>query len=87
MPKIRVLVKGHLRNGTGKADRIAQAETVCNVICITLQIGLGREILRPCPFLLQGFVKTIRVFDAFDVNARARVAIPVPRAAHAIARL
>ena len=43
--------------------------------------------LGPAPFLLERRVELVGVLHAFDIAARARITVPVPGAADALARL
>ena len=60
-----------------------QIEAVRDVLQIGQDLGLRREALRPRPAALQVVVERVGIVDTFDIAARARIAIPVPRASDA----
>jgi hypothetical protein len=67
----------------GLEDDVApQVEPVGHVVEVGEDLGLGGVALRPLPLLLQVGVEGVGVVDAFDVAPAARVAVPVPGAAH-----
>ena len=65
----------------------AQVEPVGDVVRVLEDLGLRRVALGPLPLLLELVGELVRVLHALDVAARARIAVPVPGAAHAAARL
>ena len=65
----------------------AQVEPVRHVVDVLQNFRLGGVPLGPVPFLLELVRERVRVVHALDVAARARVAVPVPGAADALARL
>ena len=54
---------------------------------VALDLLLGGHELGPVPLLLEVWELREHVLDALDVDASARVAVPVPRAADAVASL
>jgi hypothetical protein len=69
-----------------EGDVRAQVEPVGDVVDVAEHLGLGRELLAPLPLLFEFGGERVRVVEARDVAAGARVAVPVPRAAYTIAR-
>src|SRR5690242_17305846 len=59
-----------------------QIEAVGDVSQVSQDLRLGGEAFGPLPALLQSFVERVGIVHTFDVAARARVAVPVPGAAH-----
>ena len=86
VPAVGFRIELQALHRVGQTDGIAQAKAVGHVVGIAFKIGLGGKLLRPVPFLLEFIVEAIGIFDALDINPRAGVAVPVPRAADAIAR-
>ena len=80
---MRGLVELRASHAGVELDAVAQPEAVGHVVGITQQLGLRRVALAPVPVLLQRFIEAERVFQALDVDPRARVAVVVPGAAHA----
>ena len=62
-------------------------EPVGDEVQISLHLGLGRHRLRPHPFLLDLLGEAVRVLDAFDVTARARIAVVEPSPADVFGHL
>jgi hypothetical protein len=62
-------------------------EAVGYVVDIAQDFGLSAVAFGPMPFLLQLVREGIRVFQAFDIAATPRVAVPIPGAADPIASL
>lgn len=65
------------------ANVVAQAKPCDHMIEIAHEFGLGSVALGPIPFLGQRAGEFIGVLHAFNVAARAGVAIPEPRATSA----
>ena len=61
----------------------AQIEPVRDVVGVFQDFRLRRVALAPVPFLLQFVGERIGILHAFDVAARAGIAVPVPGAADA----
>ena len=59
----------------------AQVEAVGDVVDVFQDLGLRAVALRPLPLLLQRVVEGVGVFEALDVAAGARIAVPEPGAA------
>ena len=57
------------------------------MVGVAQDLGLRRVALGPVPLLLEVGVERVRVVDALDVAAGARVAVPVPRAADTVGGL
>ena len=68
-------------------DVAAQVELVGDEVEIAQGLGLAGEMLRPAPFLQELRREGVAVRVAFGVEARARIAVPVPGAADAGAGL
>ena len=68
-------------------DIAAQVEAVGHVVRVAQDLGLARVALGPLPLLLQRVGERVGILHALDVAARARIAVPVPRAADARAAL
>jgi hypothetical protein len=68
-------------------DVAAQLEAIGHVVGVAQQLGLRCVAFAPAPLLLQRLGERVRVLQALDVDARARVAIGPPGAAHARRRL
>ena len=68
-------------------DVAAQVEAVGDVVDVAQDLRLGGVALGPVPLLLELVGERVRVVQALDVAARARVAVPVPGAADAVAGL
>src|SRR5438128_1727054 len=81
------LVEGRSGHPGRDLDVAPQVEAVGDVIDVGQNLRLGGVPLAPLPFLLQLVRERVRIVHALDVAARARVAIPVPGAADAVARL
>src|SRR4029077_7362310 len=62
-------------------DVAAQIELVGDVIEIALGLGLRGEVFLPMPLVQQFLRKGVAVSPAFGIEARAGIAVPVPRAA------
>ncbi len=65
----------------------AEVKTVGDVVGVFQDLGLRRVPLAPVPLLLQFVGKRIGILHALDVAARARIPVPVPGTADAIALL
>ncbi len=78
--------RGRLDAGV-ELDVATQVEAVGDVVGVLQDLGLGRVALGPVPLLLELVGELVRVLHALDVAARAGVAVPVPGAADAAARL
>ncbi len=64
-------------------DVLPQTETVGDMIEIAADFLMAGIALAPLPFLLQFLGEGIRIGKTLRIAARARVAVPVPSAAHA----
>ena len=60
----------------------AQVEAIGNVVDVAQDFWLGAVAFRPFPHLLQVVGEGIGVLEAFDVAARAGIAVPEPGAAN-----
>lgn len=86
-PDVRLAVEDNLLDPGVELDLAPKVEAVGDVIDVTQDLGLRAVALRPKPFLLQLVGEGIRVFQALDVAAAARIAVPVPCAANPAAGL
>ncbi len=84
LPRARPAVECRARHRGAERVVAAKVEAVGDVLEISQDLRLRGVALGPCPGLLQVVVERVGVVDAFDVAPRSRVAIPVPRAAHAV---
>ena len=84
-PAARGVVPHRLVDAGLELDVLAEVEAVGHVVRVLQDLGLRRVPLAPGPFLLELLVEGERVVQALDVAARARIPVPVPRAAHAVA--
>ncbi len=82
-PAVGVLVEHGRRDAGVELDVGTQVEAVGDVVGVLQDLGLGGEALGPLPLLLQLVRERIRILHAFDVAARAGIAVPVPGAADA----
>ena len=81
------LVERRGRHAGRELDVAAQVEAVGDVVDVAQDLGLRGVALGPLPLLLQLVGERVGVVHALDVAARARIAVPVPGAADAVARL
>ena len=70
-----------------EADVAAQVEPIGHVIGVLQDFRLRCEAFGPVPLLLQFVGELVGILHALDVAARARITVPVPGAAHAVAGL
>ena len=84
---MRLLIEPGLGDPGLEPDVAAQVEAVSDMVGVAQDLGLGGVALRPFPFLLQLGRELVGILDAFDVAARAGIAVPVPGAADALAGL
>src|SRR5204862_106975 len=82
----RVVPRGR-GDASVELDVVAQVEAIRDVVRVLEDLGLRCVALGPIPLLLELVGELVRVLHALDVAARARVAVPVPGAADATARL
>ena len=76
----------HRRGDAGAEPHVApQVEPVDHVVEVALDLGLLGEVLLPLPFLEQLLREQVAVGVALRVEPCPGVAVPVPRAAHAVA--
>ena len=72
------------RSGTHAGIQLhvaAQVEAIGNVLDVLEDLRLRRVALRPAPLLLQLVAERIRILQALDVAATARVLVPEPGSA------
>src|SRR5207249_9041994 len=86
-PDVRGLVVHGRFHPRVELDVLPHAETVGDVPEVSERLGLGREPLRPVPLVLELLREGVRVDPALAVGSRARIAVPVPSAAHVRSRL
>ncbi len=86
-PRVRGLVERRRHHARIELDVAAQVEAIGHMIGVAQQLRLCGVAFAPLPLLLQLGRELVGVFDALHVAARARIAIPVPGAADAAARL
>ena len=68
-------------------DVPAEVEPVRHMLQVAQDLGLRGEALAPAPLLLERIGELVRILDAVEVAAGARVTVPVPGAAHPAALL
>src|SRR3954447_18254341 len=81
VPAVRRFVVVRGGDAGAEADVAAKRELFRHVVEIPQDLGRLRIALRPAPFLEQLFGKEVAVGVALRIAARARIAVPVPRAA------
>jgi hypothetical protein len=81
------LVPGRGLHPASELDVPAQVELVGDVIQVALGLRLGGEVLGPVPLVEQLLAERVAVGVALGVEAAAGVAVPVPGAPDAGARL
>ena len=87
LPDIVVVVEMRRPHRAVEIHVAAQIELVGDEVAVAQGFGLGREMLRPFPFLKQFLGEGIAVAVAFGIEARARIAVPVPGTADIGTRL
>ena len=83
VPLARVVPVMRRAHAAVEGDVAAEVELVGDKVEIAQRLGLRSEMLGPVPFLQQLLREGIAVGVAFGIEARAGIAIPVPRAADA----
>ena len=86
-PRPRRLVVGRRRDPGAESDVAPEVEPVDHVVEVALGLRLRREVLLPLPLVEQLLREEVGVGVALRVEARPGVAVPVPGATHAVARL
>jgi hypothetical protein len=86
-PEAGSLVEDRSLDAGGELDVAPEIEAVGDVVQIAEDLGLAGVALGPLPRLLELGREAVGIFETFDVAARARIAVPVPRAAHAVGGL
>ncbi len=86
-PRRGGLVPRGLLDAGGEADVAAEVVLVGDVLQVPEDLGLRGVLLRPLPFGVEVGVPAVGVVDGHDVAAGARIAVPVPRAAHVVGAL
>ena len=81
IPAVRRFVVVRGRDARVEADVAPQVELVRHVVQVAQDLGRLGIALRPAPFLEQLPGEEVAVGVALGVAARARIAVPVPRAA------
>src|SRR5207244_3569171 len=87
VPAPRILLVVGSGDAALELDVAAQIELVRNMVQIALGLGLRGEVFLPVPFVQQILRERVAVGPAFGIEARARIAIPIPGAADAGAGL
>ena len=87
IPAIAVFIEDRRGDPGGELDVAAQIELVGDIVEIALGLGLRREMLGPVPVVEQLLAEGIAVGIALRIEACAGIAVPVPGAADAGARL
>ena len=77
-PPVACLVEHGARHPRVELDIAPQIEPIGDMMCVAEHLGLRGVALAPAPFLLEFRRKHITVVIAFDVAARARIAIAMP---------
>ena len=85
VPAVGLLIIDGRLDARIEADVRPELELVGHEVQIFLVLGLARKVLGPVPFLQQFFGERIGVAIGFGIEARTRIAIPVPGAADAAA--
>ena len=81
-PAVGLLVEDGAQNLAVEADVAAQVEAVGHMLQVA-QDFTGRSVaLAPAPLLLEFLRERERILQAFDIAARAGVAVPEPHATH-----
>src|SRR6202022_349879 len=83
LPAARLLTVVRCGHAAPELDVAAQVELVGDMVQIALGLGLAGEVLLPVPFLQEFLRKGVAIGPALRIEARARVAVPVPGAADA----
>src|SRR5262249_17831011 len=73
------------RDACVELDATTEVESISDPSEIAENVRLLRISRRPSPFLLQFVREGIRVLEALDVDASARIPIPIPSAAYIFA--
>ena len=87
LPAMRALVVDRRGDPRLQLDVPAQVKLVRDIIEVALVLRLAGIMFFPVPFLQEFLREGIAVGVTLRVEARARVAIPIPGAAHATPRL
>ena len=82
---VGVELRGH--DARVALDACAQLEPVGHVVDVLKDLGLAGKAFGPVPLLLEFLGERVGILCAFDVAARARIAIPEPGAANIAAGL
>ena len=80
-PTLCLLIEDGRFHPRFKLHVVAQIIALSHVFGIVQNFILSRITFRPLPFLLQGFIERIGVFQTLNINTRARIAVPVPSTA------
>src|SRR5262249_21622870 len=86
LPLVRIGIEVRRGDARVEPDVARQPELLVDVAEITAQLVPGREALRPAPVAPELFEREL-VVGHVRIDARARVAVPVPDAAQPGARL
>ena len=86
-PAVAAAVEAGGGDAGAELDVAAEVEAVDDVFEVAQDFGLGGVALGPLPFLLEFGREAVGVVEALGIAAGAGVAVPIPRAAHAIGGL
>ena len=86
MPKILGFIIPRRHHPRAEGNVALQIKLIRSVIQVAQNLRLARVAFRPFPALHQLIRKMIAIAVAFGITARTGVAVPIPGAAHAIAR-
>ena len=86
-PDMIALIEFGLDHPRLELDVALEVETVRDVIGVAKDLRLAGVALAPLPVLLQVVGETVGILHALDIAARTGVAVPIPGAADAGARL
>jgi hypothetical protein len=86
-PAFRFFIERRGDHARVKHDVAAKIEAIGNMVGVGEDFRLRRVLLRPIPLLVQLLGEGEGVLHALDVTTCARIAVPIPGAAHATAGL
>jgi hypothetical protein len=87
LPAVRILVEGGPGYARTQLDIPVQVEPLGHVLEVAQHLLLLRVAFAPLPFLAKLLRERVAVDPTRRIAARARVAVPVPRTANAVASL
>ena len=87
VPAVRRFVVARRGDARAEPDVAPEVETVGDMVEVAQDLRLLRVALRPTPVPQQLLGEVVRIGVALGIAPRAGIAVPVPGAAHALARL